>query len=1028
MQPILTSSMKRFLPILLLCLTNGLVCHNAHAEENKPLYVYLSNGGLDVFPAEVLKYYEETAGELRITLFTDSVVSYPLSEIDSLGSKPSRLPVFTSFKFNNKYNDQVYTDVEAIVSADSVKAEVGAIGKRLTPSFKLDSDEAVAYVKGVKQESKVSRLRFANPVVYTLALPGQRILKNHKIQDEMWSQDSEVIETAPVELTADMLSTNAPANYSKEGLESMLDSNPSTFFHSTWGSGQYEKLPLDVHPYIDINLPEALSKFRFSYTTRPDVSDRNPMEFSLQASYDNGYSWVEIRTLSAEADGMPSSGRGVSYTSPIISAAEPFTLLRLEMTRASYKNYLCLAEFSIEKVTRQETIEGGLISPAIYGWEWVPYGREVPVCVTWLGDVAGRVPRIDINIEGGRLPADKETYLNASFSIDGAGIFPDMQDSVKIKGRGNTSWTGSAYGKNPYRLKFASSVKPFGLTKGKNWVLLANRQKGSMMANAMAMKVAAMVETAGANRIIPVDLYLNGDYRGSYCFTQHVGLANNSIDLEDETNATLLELDSYYDETYKFRSSYYSLPVNIKDPDLSEMSNSEEHFELIKADFNKLTKATYSGGSEYDQLVDVDMLARFLLVNELVVNLELRHPKSCFLYKEDLFALHSRYIFGPVWDFDWAFGYETTSEYCTSVPEQGYFSTFGSSIFKHLRFNSELVGRAYYKEWSDFMNLHLDELLEYVDDYYQFAKPSFIRNAQIWSDGSSYATIAANTRDWLERRAKYAYANIEAYDLDEPLPITVGDVNLDGYISVADVVCVVNHILGSENETFSFEQADADGNQEISVNDIVHVLSLAMNQSAVSSRQLLLPHAEGGIGISTFEASPDEVANVPLHLSIKSEGYTATQFDITLPAEAQLSDICLPQELAGFTLHLQQIDETTYRAMLYSPNGKSLPTSASALTLQLFLQDTVADGEKVVSISNALLTDKRGEDNRLSPCSARFDMKEPTGIHSATEERLLNEPAGNIYNSAGKLIRSNSASLKGLERGVYIVNGKKVIL
>jgi hypothetical protein len=94
--------MKRFLPILLLCLTNGLVCHNAHAEENKPLYVYLSNGGLDVFPAEVLKHYEETAGELCITLFTDSVVSYPLSEIDSLGSKPSRLPVFTSFKFNSK--------------------------------------------------------------------------------------------------------------------------------------------------------------------------------------------------------------------------------------------------------------------------------------------------------------------------------------------------------------------------------------------------------------------------------------------------------------------------------------------------------------------------------------------------------------------------------------------------------------------------------------------------------------------------------------------------------------------------------------------------------------------------------------------------------------------------------------------------------------------------------------------------------------------------------------------------------------
>jgi hypothetical protein len=105
-----------------------------------------------------------------------------------------------------------------------------------------------------------------------------------------------------------------------------------------------------------------------------------------------------------------------------------------------------------------------------------------------------------------------------------------------------------------------------------------------------------------------------------------------------------------------------------------------------------------------------------------------------------------------------------------------------------------------------------------------------------------------------------------------------------------------------------------------------------------------------------------------------------------------------------------------------------LPTGATDLTLQLFLQSTIAEGEKVVSISNALLTDKSGEDNRLSPCSARFNLKEPTGIHSAKEESLIYEPSGCIYNSAGKLIRSNSASLKGLERGVYIVNGKKVIL
>ncbi len=1020
--------MRKFLPLVFFCLAFCYCGSKACAEKKEPLYVYLSGGGLDVFPAEVYKNYTETDGQLCITLFTDSVVTYALSEVASLGSEPNKYPSFASFKFNNKYNDQLFTDVEAVISADSVKAAVGAIGKRLTPSFSLDDDQAKAYVNGVEQKSKVSRLRFAKPVVYTLAYPGNRVLKHYKIQDEMWSADTEVVETDPILLTADMLSTNAPANYDNEGLDKMLDGDNNTFFHSTWGTGQYEKLPLDAHPYIDIRLPEALSKFRFSYTTRPDVNDRCPHSFSIQASYDNGLSWVEISSLSAANDGMPSSGRNASYTSPIISADKPFTLLRLEMTSAGYKNYLCLAEFSMEEVTRQETVKGQLIKPAIYGWNWLPYGKEVPVCVTWLTDIAGRVPRIDIDIEGGKLPADKETYLNAQITIDGVGVYPDMQENVKIRGRGNTSWTGSAYGKNPYRLKFESSVKPFGLTKGKSWVLLANRQTGSMMANAMAMKIAAMVETAGANRIIPVDLYLNGKYRGSYCFTQQVGLANNSIDLDDESNAVLLELDAYYDEDYKFRSTYYNLPVNIKDPDLSETDNPQERLELIKADFNKLAKAASSGTSEYDQLIDAEMLARFLLVNELVVNFELRHPKSCYLYKEDLQALHSRYIFGPVWDFDWAFGYETTSEYCTSVAEQDYFSTFGTSIFKHLRFRSDAVGRAYYKEWSDFMKLHLDELLEYVDDYFAFANPSFIQNAQIWGDGANYERIAANTKDWLERRARFAYANIESYDLETPLPITVGDVNLDGYISVADVVCIVNHILELPNETFSFEQADADANQEISINDVVHVLAMAMHQEAASTRQLLLPHAEAAMRLSAFSAAPDELVSVPLRLAIDSQGYTASQFDITLPAEAQLTDISLPEVLSEFTLQLQQLDETTYRALLYSPSGKALPSGATDLSLQLFLQGSVADEGRVVSISNALLTDKDGEDNRLSPCSARFDLNELTDIESATEQTVQPAQQGKVYNSAGKLIRSNNASLKGLEHGVYIVNGKKVIL
>lgn len=49
-----------------------------------------------------------------------------------------------------------------------------------------------------------------------------------------------------------------------------------------------------------------------------------------------------------------------------------------------------------------------------------------------------------------------------------------------------------------------------------------------------------------------------------------------------------------------------------------------------------------------------------------------------------------------------------------------------------------------------------------------------------------------------------------------------------------------------------------------------------------------------------------------------------------------------------------------------------------------------------------------------------------TGIHAATTEQL--ESIFNIYSIDGKLVRQNTDSKIGLEKGIYIINGKKVVI
>ena len=143
-------------------------------------------------------------------------------------------------------------------------------------------------------------------------------------------------------------------------------------------------------------------------------------------------------------------------------------------------------------------------------WAMRPYGRRYRVAADWPASRATNVPRMDIDIENGEMVSSKEVYLSAKLTIDGAGVFPSMDATdVQIKGRGNTSWSSNPWDKNPYRLKFIKKQAPFGLTKAKSWVLQANSQTRSMMANAVGMKIARMVGTAAANHVIPIELYIN---------------------------------------------------------------------------------------------------------------------------------------------------------------------------------------------------------------------------------------------------------------------------------------------------------------------------------------------------------------------------------------------------------------------------------------------------------------------------------------------------------------------------------------
>lgn len=430
-----------------------------------------------------------------------------------------------------------------------------------------------------------------------------------------------------------------------------------------------------------------------------------------------------------------------------------------------------------------------------------PYGKDYVVIVDYLCDhptTEHGVPVVRIKTtDSDEIISSRSYYREAVIEIDGAGYFPDLAEMpVLIKGRGNSSWNQNFRDnpKNPYHIKFDTKQKPLGMKAGKSWNLISNTISGSMTTNVIGSRAAEMVGCSGANHFLPIELYINGDYRGSYTITETVGLSNNSIDLDDESRAVLLELDTYFDEQYRFRTSDFYLPVNVKDPDFGEEGSTELTLEEVEAHFGAFAKALREG-KDMSEYVDMQSLARYLMLNELIVNRELFHPKSMFCYNEDIRDAESKYVFGPAWDFDWGYGYESTRNYFMSDQKMDFWNwtNFEAKDFIYkLRYCGEDLNREYYRVWDDFFYNHLDDLMEYCDDYNKVAAKSFEHDNSKWRSGgeSTYNSITKRSKSWLKARSQYVYDYL-TYTLgygdkgyldpeEEPEPSDIADVKTGG--------------------------------------------------------------------------------------------------------------------------------------------------------------------------------------------------------------------------------------------------------
>lgn len=232
-----------------------------------------------------------------------------------------------------------------------------------------------------------------------------------------------------------------------------------------------------------------------------------------------------------------------------------------------------------------------------------------------------------------------------------------VEDSVEIKGRGNSTWRG--YEKKPYQIKFDDKTSVLGMGEAKKWILLANAGDDTMMRNQLVYRAAAQMDMPYVTQFEYVDLWIEGDYRGTFMLGEKVELGESRLNLQQDTGA-LFEQDIYFynEEDYWFRSDVLGTEFVLKEI----VEEEDDTIALAMDDFHTsldtLMQYVYKTPVEditleqLSTMMDVDAFVKYYLINNYVLNAEALDT-SCYMYKD---GAEDVIHFGPIWDFDSCLG------------------------------------------------------------------------------------------------------------------------------------------------------------------------------------------------------------------------------------------------------------------------------------------------------------------------------------------------------------------------------------
>lgn len=360
----------------------------------------------------------------------------------------------------------------------------------------------------------------------------------------------------------------------------------------------------------------------------------------------------------------------------------------------------------------------------------------------------------------------RDQAVDATLYVTAYGDYPatgsvSNQIPLTIRGRGN--WTWSGFDKKPYKIVFAKGQgqKLLGMHKSKHWALLAGADDWlGYLKNTVGYFLSQRIGLPYTPQQVPVELVLNGDYKGLYFVTETIRIDNDRVNIHEQndgetsaalvTGGWLVEIDNYDKEGNIAFNEHNGQWIMITPDSPEELSSAQRNY--LTDQMYALNDAIYNVGDKpLQDILDIPDAARFYLVQEIMEDCESYHG-SCYLYKDrDSTNTAGQWIipkwhFGPVWDFGNAFN-RHEERFIYDHPT--FSQIWAEQLCRNKLFYEQLM-----QLWKQYRNEGHSKVLADIDAFVSQISAAARRDAERWNNSGNVCNnsdMAGRKQEFLSR-------------------------------------------------------------------------------------------------------------------------------------------------------------------------------------------------------------------------------------------------------------------------------------